>query len=336
MAAWRPEPSPSLYPFLLAAKETLGRSYPGISTKDLCSPRYAPAVEAGVKRAHCAVRGRSILPSVEVGMEEADKILSFVVAFTLIRATSSHRAYWAFASAESESASYRLRQELRSPGGHRRFVLVCQASGLDMEHVEVRLGSTFFSFLSTLPSVLRVIPASGLTLAQLGLRGGEVYLREGEAIRLARSSIRRLLLQRLAFTEDPRLPNPLLKEVEKLKSHFLSSSSIISPLSPERNPCVRRLLLKLGSGGNLSQFERFAIVTFLLEEGWEVEAIADLFRRSPDYDERITKYQVAHISGTHAARRYRPPGCRKMRAHGLCVEGCRLRQRMEDEEDVRT
>ena len=96
-------------------------------------------------------------------------------------------------------------------------------------------------------------------------------------------------------------------------------------------PCIASLLEALRRGENLPHSARFALAAFmcsyLLAMGKPVEEavaeIAELFKASPDYDERVTRYQVEHICGLRGGgKRYSPPSCRWMRANGLCVAEC--------------
>lgn len=83
-------------------------------------------------------------------------------------------------------------------------------------------------------------------------------------------------------------------------------------------PCIRDMISKLGRGENLTHQARFALTAFLLNAGWSEEQVLDLFRRAPDFNEKIASYQIFHI----AKRKYRPPSCETMRNWGLCPGEC--------------
>jgi DNA primase large subunit len=52
----------------------------------------------------------------------------------------------------------------------------------------------------------------------------------------------------------------------------------------------------------------------------DVNAIAELYARSPDFDPEKTMYQVEHITGRGGSgTEYSAPACAAMRTTGLCV-----------------
>jgi len=95
-------------------------------------------------------------------------------------------------------------------------------------------------------------------------------------------------------------------------------------------PCIEKLIEDLQRGENLSHFARFALAAFLVNAGWDVGQIVDLFRNAPDFDEKVTRYQVEHIAGKRGGgRRYTPPSCERMRQEGLCVANCGISNPIE-------
>jgi len=95
-------------------------------------------------------------------------------------------------------------------------------------------------------------------------------------------------------------------------------------------PCVEKLIEDLQRGENLPHFARFALATFLIHAELSIDQIVDLFRNAPDFDEKITRYQVEHIAGRRGGgRRYDPPSCDRLRQEGLCVADCGVRHPLE-------
>ncbi len=88
-------------------------------------------------------------------------------------------------------------------------------------------------------------------------------------------------------------------------------------------PCIKAILEALLAGENLSHHQRFALASFLINIGAEIDAILELFRRSPDFNERIARYQIEHIAGLRGSRkRYLPYSCATMNSLGLCIANC--------------
>ncbi|ACB40326.1 DNA primase large subunit PriL [Pyrobaculum neutrophilum] len=89
-------------------------------------------------------------------------------------------------------------------------------------------------------------------------------------------------------------------------------------------PCMEAILAALKKGENLPHTARFAITTYLIKRGWDVEQIVELFRASPDFNEKITRYQVMHIAGQAGGRKeYAVPSCETMNSWGLCPTNLR-------------
>jgi DNA primase large subunit len=86
----------------------------------------------------------------------------------------------------------------------------------------------------------------------------------------------------------------------------------------EYPPCIKFLIKEIGKG--LSHPGRFTLVTFLSAVGYSTEDIIKLFRVTPDFNEKMTRYQVEHILGMRGSRiKYSVPSCKKIRSYGYCI-----------------
>ncbi|MEM1519204.1 MAG: DNA primase large subunit PriL [Pyrobaculum sp.] len=97
-------------------------------------------------------------------------------------------------------------------------------------------------------------------------------------------------------------------------------------------PCMKAILDALKTGENISHTARFAIAAYLLKRGWDVEQIVDIFKSAPDFDEKITRYQVQHIAGQVGGRKgYSVPNCETMNTWGLCTTnlGCGIKNPLQ-------
>jgi|GEM_PF-3982304 len=85
-------------------------------------------------------------------------------------------------------------------------------------------------------------------------------------------------------------------------------------------PCIKTIYEKLISGVNLSHAERFHVTAFLLNVGLSVDEVVNLFSNSPDFNEKITRYQVEHIAGKKGSgTKYKPGNCKTFKMNNLCV-----------------
>ncbi|AFA38238.1 Eukaryotic-type DNA primase, large subunit [Pyrobaculum oguniense TE7] len=152
----------------------------------------------------------------------------------------------------------------------------------------------------------------------------ERLLEEAYEERIVRTvSENELAVGRVAASLDPALLDELVKQYGQ-RPVRVEARAMPGP-DP---PCMRALIDALKAGENLPHTGRFAITTYLLHRGWDVEQIVDLFRNAPDFNEKITRYQVQHIAGQAGGRKqYSVPSCETMNSWGLCPTnlGCGIR-----------
>lgn len=89
-------------------------------------------------------------------------------------------------------------------------------------------------------------------------------------------------------------------------------------------PCIQSLIDSLKAGKNLPHSARFALAAFLLNIGYSIDEVLEVFSFSPDFREDLARYQVEHIAGLRGSRtKYSPYKCDNMRSLGLCRWRCR-------------
>lgn len=81
-------------------------------------------------------------------------------------------------------------------------------------------------------------------------------------------------------------------------------------------PCMRNIIAQIESNINVSHLGRFSLVAFLNGIGMKEEEIIKVLMPTPDFDDRIARYQVEHITG----KEYSAPSCDSMRTYSLCFE----------------
>jgi DNA primase large subunit len=61
------------------------------------------------------------------------------------------------------------------------------------------------------------------------------------------------------------------------------------------------------------------LATYMLAIGKLTDEIVEMFKNAPDFNERITRYQVEHLAGSKGSRtKYSVPSCDKLRTENLC------------------
>jgi DNA primase large subunit len=67
--------------------------------------------------------------------------------------------------------------------------------------------------------------------------------------------------------------------------------------------------------------ERFALTSFLVNVGMDIDEMVELYTSVTDFDESLTRYQIEHIAGMRGGqRKYSPPTCSTLNTHGICRE----------------
>jgi DNA primase large subunit len=72
------------------------------------------------------------------------------------------------------------------------------------------------------------------------------------------------------------------------------------------------------------------LATFLINLDIPQNLIIDLFKRSPDFNERITRYQIEHLQGLKGSKkRYLTYNCDTMKALNMCKAECGIRNPLQ-------
>jgi DNA primase large subunit len=153
------------------------------------------------------------------------------------------------------------------------------------------------------------------------LSGGFVPLPTADFVRVLKEHLRIKLSQRES------LPVGSVKiaeeDINRLKAIAARKRERMPRISFEKievsrfPPCMKRILADLQAGVNLPHTARFALTSFLLNLGMEVEEIIDLYKTAPDFDEDKTRYQVEHIAGAKGTE-YETPACETMKTYHNC------------------
>jgi len=157
---------------------------------------------------------------------------------------------------------------------------------------------------------------------------GYVPLIKEELARLIEEGVKRKVISLLRGVETkienvPEWLTPFLNEVRRVweprREKILTALKGISEDESYYPPCIKKLLSEVRRGVNLPHVARFALATFLLNIGWEVDKVVKLFSSLPDFNEAITRYQVEHLAGLRGSRtKYITLKCSNMRTYGLC------------------
>ncbi len=150
---------------------------------------------------------------------------------------------------------------------------------------------------------------------------GYVFLDNQETVRMIRSELYLLIYQRIKDMNLPPIPLSIQKKSEILKSKFipLQTKNIFERIPEQYPPCVVKIISMLEKNENPPHSARFLLATYLLSIGKKLDEIVSIFKNAPDYNEKITRYQIEHLSGTKGNNiKYSVPSCSKLQTEDLC------------------
>lgn len=307
------------YPFTNEASEYVKSL--NIDINDLTSEDFSVVLDLAEKRIIDALTTGKIdwEPQGEV------EILAYPAALMLIALAGDERAQRRYALGESKRAYELLRQE--SPA------LLLQIAehtfGWKARIADREIGEALYEFGLSYPHYLRNavrIHDPDWKLTNRVLEQGYVYCDRDEFARLLKEEVEARVLSRI-IGHYGSVPEAIAPRVERIRRLVVARAQIYgveeapkAVLAAAMPPCMKAQLSNLASGKHIPHMGRFALTSFLTNVGVTDEEIIRMLRSLTDFSERMTRYQVEHISGRRGGKKkYTPPSCKTMKTHGLCV-----------------
>lgn len=310
------------YPFLADAGQYLKDQ--GFSLEQFGSdPDLKQLIEKAYQRIQVATDGKiykSDLDGDHVSKEAAlpREVFSFLLAIVLLKLSGMHTLIKRFALAEARRAEKYLEKDLANISDESKNQLAIRVID-DLFSVQVKKSDDYF-----------IIPVSDYLkhsinfherewkLINRHVANGQVFLSPHETVRLIRKELGIYINSKIINAKTPTMIPGFENSVSKLVS--LSKKFVTYTVSTgEYPPCVKHAIEILEKGENLPHSGRFMLATFLLSKGQTVQQIAPLFKNAPDYNPRVTLYQLNHLAGTSGSGiQYSCPSCEKLKTQSLC------------------
>ncbi len=157
--------------------------------------------------------------------------------------------------------------------------------------------------------------------------GGNVFLSRNEFCRLLAFFFESRLLEELPV-DTKGVPKRFASVALEVSADFFElrakkfENTSFGPIKPEFfPPCLEKLYLDILGGRNLAHSERFVLATCMLSLGMGTDKVVDLYRSTPNFDEKVTFYQVSRLAGG-AGKKIQAPSCQKMAEYGLRLPSC--------------
>ncbi len=312
------------YPFLKGTSDYIRGLDLRIDT--LLSPDMERILKRAEERVKNAIEYLTIRDPNEPVKNPDMEIYSYPVALLLVAATENSFIRKRYALAEAKQASFNLATEPKE-----KVLRVAENFGwkitLQPKHGSEVPTDFALHFTDYLRNTNQLSTSPEWKLVNRVMTDGNVYLNQPDIVRLLEEEVRRHIEKRLAPTEMAKLPEPLSAIVDSLKKlaaeHMRTNEDEGFPKTVVKEaypPCIIALYEAASKSKHLSHMGRFTLTSFLLYVGMTPESLTELFKSFSDYNERLTRYQVEHIAGSHGTgTRYKPPNCVTLQTHNLCV-----------------
>ncbi len=217
------------------------------------------------------------------------EIFSFLIAVILLKLSGMNTLIRRFSLAEARRAEKFLEKDLMNHQDATKTKLSLQ---ILQELFSVTVEKTDETFTILVSDYLKHsinFHEREWKLINRRVTNGKVHLTPHETVRLVRKELDRHIYTKINSSESKEFP-----------------------------PCIKHAIEVLEKGENLPHSGRFMLATFLLNKGQTVEQIAPLFKNAPDYNPKVTIYQLNQLSGTSGTTEYKCPSCEKVKSQDLC------------------
>ena len=299
------------YPFLAEAGQYLQDK--GFTLEQFATdPDLQIIVDKAYERIEAATNGKIYNPK----FDNSDTF-SFLIAIVLLKLSGMNTLINRFSLAEARRAEKFLEKDLGN-------------SNKTSEELAIKIIRDIFSvsvkksnnhFVIPIPDYLRhAVNFHELEwkLVNRHVESGMVFLSPHETVRLIRRELGGYIRSRIKAANTPSLYKGFEDKVNRLVD-LAKKFTVSTIVSTEYPPCIKHAIDVLEGGENLSHSGRFMLATFLLGRGQSIDEIAPLFKNAPDYNEKVTRYQINQIAGeTGSNTKYSCPSCEKIKSNDLC------------------
>jgi DNA primase large subunit len=304
------------YPFLKEAGEYVRQA--GLSMDELANPDLANVVDRAVQRIEVAASG-----GVYEQLERYEvEVLTFLVALIVVKTVGLEPLIRKFALAEARRAEKFLTQDLKRQNELQKRSLFSKIFE-DLFHLKIGLSEgdnrLFKVRVTDYLSRSSHFHEQEWKLVNRLVSSGHVYLDADETVRLVRSELSVMIYSRIKEMTLPSLPDAIRSRADALRAKLLPRYDYRPTAVTDFPPCIKHALEVMGKGENLPHSARVMLATYMLAVGKPIDEIVGLFENAPDFNKKVTQYQVEHLAGLKGSRtKYSVPSCEKLLNENLC------------------
>lgn len=267
-----------------------------------------PIMELAVSRIKTAADGKIFNSDFTIKNLDVE-VFSFLIAVIMLRQSNMSTLIKRFSLAEARRAEKFLERDLSDMTNNTNEQLAIKIIR-DLFAMEIQKIDDYF--VIPVPDYLKHsvnFHEQEWKLVNRLVDNGNVFLSAHETVRLIRKELDNYISSKVRSVSIPTIPNSFKKHVDELVN-LAKKFSVQFIETTEYPPCIKHAMDVLSKGENLPHSGRFMLATYLLNKGQAIEEVAPLFKNAPDYNEKITLYQLKHLAGNFGSgTKYACPSC---------------------------
>ncbi|MEW6528545.1 MAG: hypothetical protein AB1391_01505 [Candidatus Micrarchaeota archaeon] len=148
------------------------------------------------------------------------------------------------------------------------------------------------------------------------LSNGAVRITKHERMRLISEAVKKYMEKTPEMQSVP----PAIKKISEKLYALLPKiePKKISFREGENPPCIEAILELINKHENIGHSGRWLLAVYLINRGMDNENMMKIFSSAPDFNEKITQYQIEHAR----KRAYIMPNCSSVLSYGYCTVNC--------------
>jgi DNA primase large subunit len=307
------------YPFLNEASEYIRQIH--LDYEEFDRPEMKYIIERSAERLNTEIIEGKVYEKLD---NYEIEILTFLVTLMMVKCLGIETIFKKHSLFEALRAERFLIGDLKKEESQQKRPLLLSKVFTDLFKVEVEINSAN-SRLFKVKVNDYLVRASKFheqewKLINRSVYKGYVYLDADETVRLIRNELNSLIYNRIKSMDICGIPHSLKSKLLELAPKFVQIYTR-RDYSKVANypPCVKHAIDEMSRGENLPHSARVLLATYMLAVGKNIDDIIMLFQNAPDFNEKITRYQIEHLAGNRGSRtKYFVPSCEKLRNESLC------------------
>ncbi|WGI17102.1 DNA primase large subunit PriL [Methanonatronarchaeum sp. AMET-Sl] len=303
------------YPFLPETQTYVREA--GFDINELIeNPAYTRERKYAVQRITNAIKNKQNNKTTEPHIE----ILSYPISRLIVSCINDHYLNNKIALHESKKFHHRMQKEKPETIKH-----IAQGLKINTTTQHKQNKTQYQIHFTDYLKHTKKINEKTWKLINQNIKNGKITLQKQELHRLLQEAIKNKILNELPLDVAKTICQKLKKQTQKIektlekKKNQLSIDKNLPIKQKSFPPCIKTLIKRSNKGENLSHTDRFTLVSFLINIGMNTQEVLNVFKKSPDYNEEKTKYQINHIAGREKTK-YTPPSCKTMKTYNICQE----------------